>query len=140
MESLHFLRKPKVKIRQPKFTTQATKSTKNPASTKSANNPNDQENRKNHCIFQVYLSAPSPGLLSATDMPHPQYGWDFLENSVKIRKNKDPGDTLRVFRRILLKSKAGNPQRHGIHGICPSVRLGTPFLFKKCSGNVETRP
>ena len=41
--------------------------------------------------------------------PYPQYGWDFPEE-IPEKFRKDPGNALRVFPEILLKSTAGNRQ------------------------------
>ena len=70
------------------------------------------------------------------DRPHPQYGWDFPEEiPEKIRK--DPGNTLRAFPGIPLKStahfKASEASRAFPDSFPPSFAGGASF-FRSGSG------
>ena len=44
-----------------------------------------------------------------SDGPYPQYGWDFPEE-IPEEFRKDPGNALRAFAGIPVKSTAGIPQ------------------------------
>ena len=48
--------------------------------------------------------------------PHPQYGWDFPEE-IPEKFRKDPGNALRAFPGIPVKSTAGMPPNPIIQGI-----------------------
>ena len=68
--------------------------------------------------------------------PHPQYGWDFPEE-IPEKFRKDPGNALRAFPGIPLKSTAGIPQAlqfkafegsRAFQKSLPPVPLGTPLF------------